>query len=345
MTWAIREYDDDQIDDAGRRLISKRSSQSDIDAALVVVNNWRAAHAFPLNTMQMRLRDKAREVDRRSPPIAQRVKRLPAIESKLRRLKNVSLSTMQDIAGCRAVVASTRAANALAAKYQTGRIRHELDHVTNHIELPNKFGYRSIHLVYHYRSDHSSQYDGQRIEIQIRSRYQHCWATAVETVDTFAKQLLKIHQGSDNWERFFALMGSMLAIREHTPLVPGTPERQDEIVNEIRELERDLNVRDRLRAIRAAAHYHQGQRTKNAYHYLIELDSSTHLMTIHSFPKRESELASSRLAELESTYRTDLNKDVLLASTQSLKDLRKIYPNYMADTTIFLAELERALRK
>ena len=343
MDWVVRAYDDEEIDEAGRQLISPRSSQSDISKALVVVNNWRAAHAFPLNTMQMRLRDKAREIDRRSPSIAQRLKRLPAIESKLRRLRSVSLSTMQDIGGCRAVVASTRAAYVLAKRYQAGRIRHELERETNYIDTPSKSGYRSIHLIYRYHSDYSSLYDDQRIEVQIRSRYQHCWATAVETVDTFEKELLKIHQGSNDWERFFALMGSVFAIREGTTLVPGIPDNQDEIVKELRELEHKLNVRDRLRAIRAAAYHHQKRQVRNAYHYLIELDSDVHEMRIYSFPKNESELASSKLAELEFEYRKNPNKDVLLASTQSLKDLQKIYPNYRADTSIFLTELEKAL--
>jgi|GEM_PF-1827104 len=89
MPWATRSYSLEEIDAAGKALISRRSTPEEIEAAIDVINNWRAAHAFPLNTMQMRLRTKASEVDRRSPFVSQRIKRLSAIESKLRRLRNV----------------------------------------------------------------------------------------------------------------------------------------------------------------------------------------------------------------------------------------------------------------
>jgi hypothetical protein len=69
----------------------------------------------------------------------------------------------------------------------------------------------------------ASTYNGLRIEMQLRSRLQHAWATAVETVGTFLRQALKSSQGEGAWLKFFALMGSALARREHTPLVPGTP--------------------------------------------------------------------------------------------------------------------------
>ena len=48
---------------------------------------------------------------------------------------------------------------------------------------------------------------GLRIEIQIRSRLQHAWATAVETVDAFSGTSLKTTGGSGSektdWGRFY----------------------------------------------------------------------------------------------------------------------------------------------
>ena len=127
MNWAKRDYTDEEINAAGRLLIARQSKPNEVLWAIGVINNWRAVHAFPLNTMQMRLRSKAREVDRRNPSVGQRIKRLPAIESKLRRLKNVTLVDMQDIAGCRAVVGTKVQVGKLKRAYQAGRIRHELE--------------------------------------------------------------------------------------------------------------------------------------------------------------------------------------------------------------------------
>jgi len=50
--------------------------------------------------------------------------------------------------------------------------------------------------------------------MQIRSRVQHAWATAVETVDMFSGQALKSSHGDDKWLRFFAVAASEMAYIE-----------------------------------------------------------------------------------------------------------------------------------
>ena len=341
MEWATRNFTDEEVDAAGRVLIDKKSNPMDIMTAINVVNNWRAAHAFPLNTMQMRLRNKAYQVDGHA-DVAQRMKRLHAIESKLRRLKHVKLSIMQDIGGCRAVVSTNKQVKKLIKDYKSGRIRHELEREYDYIDKPTLYGYRSFHLVYRYYSDRNNQYDGQRIEIQIRSRLQHAWATTVEAVDTFAGQQLKIHQGAEDWERFFALMGTHIAMRERTALVPGTPKNPKELVEELQTLARSLNVEERLLAIGATAQYMGGQKGK-AHYYLVDLDISKRQLKIRRYSKARAEEATKRLAELELEYRNRIDRDVLLVSVSSVQELRRMYPNYRADTRVFLTELKRVL--
>lgn len=342
MAWTTRAHTDEEINAAGRVLIARQSKPDEVMKAIAIINNWRAAHAFPLNTMQMRLRGKANQVDRRNPPVAQRIKRLPAIESKLRRLKNVTLADMQDIAGCRAVVGTKVQVAKLNKVYQSGRIRHELERDNNYIDRPTPDGYRSLHLVYRYYSDRNQQYSGQRIEIQIRSRLQHAWATAVEAIDTFANQQLKINQATPEWTRFFALMGSCIARRERTPLVPGTPASKTKLAAELRDLAHSLNVQDRLLAIGATAQY-IGHRTDEAFYYLIDLDIINRKLYISRFTRTQVDQAAIKLAELELQYRGRPDRDVLLASASSVQELRKMYPNYRADTGVFLQELRRVL--
>ena len=103
------------------------------------------------------------------------------------------------------------------------------------ISNPKADGYRSFHLVSKYRSNLPDKqvYDGLRIEIQIRSQLQHAWATAVETISTFTDQALKSGLGDDRWKRFFALMGSLMALREGCPIVPNTPTEKKELIKEI----------------------------------------------------------------------------------------------------------------
>jgi len=71
------------------------------------------------------------------------------------------------------------------------------------------------------------------IEIQIRTLLQHAWATAVETVGTFINMPLKSSLGDEGWLRFFALMGSAMAIAEGKSTVPGTSENIQELRNEV----------------------------------------------------------------------------------------------------------------
>ena len=343
MVWATRTYSDEEITAAGRALITRGAKPVDIEQAINIVNNWRAAHAFPLNTMQVRLRRKAREIDRRGPSVAQRTKRLPAIESKLRRLKSVTLADMQDVGGCRAVVGTNRQVIRLGNSYRSGGIRHELERSNNYIESPTSDGYRSLHLVFRYFSDRNELYNGQRIEIQIRSRLQHAWATAVEAIDTFANQQLKINQGAPEWARFFALMGGWIAIREGTPPVPSIHTSQAELIGELRQLAHDLNVEDRMLAIGATVQY-IGRQIGEAFYYLIDLNIADRRLAITRYPREQSAEAAKHLATLELEYRGNPDSDVLLASVSSVKELRKMYPNYRADTDVFIRELKRALR-
>src|SRR5258708_18822347 len=108
MKWVIRQYSKTRIDRAGETLFAGTVPEDELNTALEIVNNWRSCHAFPLNTMQIGLRRLARQVDPH-PLVAQRIKRLSSIELKLRRFPTMTLSQMQDLGGCRAIVADAAA--------------------------------------------------------------------------------------------------------------------------------------------------------------------------------------------------------------------------------------------
>ena len=72
-----------------------------------------------------------------------------------------------------------------------------------------------------------------RIEIQLRSRLQHAWTAAVETMGTASGQALKSSEGDEGWLRFFVLMASEIAFSEGFPLVPDTPDDRDGLRREL----------------------------------------------------------------------------------------------------------------
>src|SRR5437016_9633622 len=103
MAWAKRQYSKGQIDRAGAELIASAENRKDFESSLTIINNWRACHSYPLQTIKMTLLRRAKRISS-SALIAQRLKRLPSIALKLRQNQNMKLSQMQDIGGCRAIM-------------------------------------------------------------------------------------------------------------------------------------------------------------------------------------------------------------------------------------------------
>lgn len=236
--YAAFRYQRDDVNRAGRILID--STQSGTDAfrwAIDVINSWRVAHSYPLNAIAMNLQNRAGRRDVYA-VVARRLKRLPSIEAKLRRFKSMRLLQMQDIGGCRAVLKDILDVEQLRADYDESDAKgrsHQRVGYKNYIQQPKPDGYRGVHLVYALRgtTPQTRRYDGQTIEVQIRSELQHAWATAVETVDTFTGQAIKANAGNAAWSRFFALMGAAIARREQGPTVPATPSSETDLLREL----------------------------------------------------------------------------------------------------------------
>jgi ppGpp synthetase/RelA/SpoT-type nucleotidyltranferase len=107
----------------------------------------------------------------------QRLKRVPAIIKKLQRTyggrpPTMKLSQMQDIGGCRAVLANVNLVRQLCGKYYLkGDLKHKRVNIKDYITNPKSDGYRSIHLIYRYLSDKGKkEYNGLLVEVQIRSK-------------------------------------------------------------------------------------------------------------------------------------------------------------------------------
>src|SRR6185503_1641303 len=222
-TWVRPNYSRQAVDDAGDVLRRRVKTSDEYAEAIRAIYNWRAAHSFPLNTFQTTLRKKARQVDDDN-LVAQRLKRFSSIYAKLMRFRDIPMSEMQDIAGCRAVVPTVRDVEELVSLYKNGNLKHEPVDADDYINGPKRTGYRGYHLIYRYKSDKTKPWNGLKVEVQLRSTLQHAWATTVETVDTFTTQALKAGGGSREWRMFFRLMSADLAFREGTPRVPDTPD-------------------------------------------------------------------------------------------------------------------------
>ena len=350
MAFAVPQYSRQEVNHAGECLIANPNVVwiANRDQMLAIINNWRSSHAFPLQSFKMTLLSRAKKVDSR-PIVAQRLKRLPSIELKLRRFKDMRLAQMQDLGGCRAVVASIRRLESLIKLYERGRSknptkRHEFIHDKNYILHPKDDGYRGFHLIYRYKSTSRKHqiYDGLKIEIQLRTRLQHAWATAVETVSLFTGQALKSSGGEAEWRRFFALMSSAIALRERRPLVPGTPTEKAKLIEELRKLTTKLNVYKLLHGWAYALKRLPAKNITDAAAFLVVLDLKAWTLSNTGFRREELAKASEAYLAIEKTANPDVQ--AVLVSLDSVHALRSAYPNYYLDASTFIKALEFAVR-
>ena len=332
--WAKREFTAKQYDEAGDAL---RGGAAPPDKCMAIINNWRATHAYPLNTFQMTLRTRAKAVDPNA-LVAQRIKRLVSIRPKLHRFR---LTEIQDIAGCRAVVSTMSQVDALVARYKDGSFKHDLDHEDDYIRAPKRSGYRGVHLIFRYYSDKKATYNGLKVEMQFRSIHQHAWATAVETVGLFTGDALKSSQGNDDWLHFFKLMGSFIALREKSTLVPDMPPTRKALRESITDYEQKLNARGLLGLLPPVVQY-TSKLTAGSGYFLLQLDPKQREVTVTPYKKAAVEQASQAYLFAEQTA-VPAGKDVVLVSVDSVYKLKKAYPNYFLDTARFLREVNRAV--
>lgn len=343
MEWIKPDYDRTAVNAAAKVLLKAGTAfvpTNDYQAALQIVNNWRYAHNYPLNTFKVTLRNYAPKVYP-SAVVAERRKRLESILSKLQREPSMKLTQMQDIAGCRAVVGSVASVRKLVETYRKSNIKHKRHHIKDYIANPKGSGYRSVHMIYDYFSDRVETWNGLKVELQFRSLLQHAWATTVETVGAFTKQALKSSRGPAEWLRFFALMGSYIARKEKSPIVPNTPVDDCELKSELSERVTKLNAISQLEGFQRSMGAIDDPDLKRAGYYLLKLNTTTTPPSLSVSGYKGSDLNIAMQDSTEAEKNPDLN--VVLVAVSSLKTLRRAYPNYYADTVSFLKILREAI--
>jgi hypothetical protein len=130
---------------------------------------------------------------------------MKSIRKKLRDTP-LTLYQIQDIGGCRAIVGTVDQLRAIVRLYEQGQSRHGIIKPWDYVDSPKPDGYRSYHLALKFTGQgDEGGYNRQRIEVQIRTRLQHVWATAVEAVGVVRGEDLKGGKGNGDWLRLFAL--------------------------------------------------------------------------------------------------------------------------------------------
>lgn len=329
---------------AGRKLaqpvIYTPETHREAVEAFSVAHAWRASHFYPMHsirsTMAAYMRLGAIHGD-----MASRMKRMPSIRRKLADPDlDVSLDKMQDLGGCRAILDDIDGVNRLVDIVR-GRIPHGVRREWPYIERPKPDGYRSHHfsLEFDPRRRQHEHYAGRLIELQIRTRLQHSWATSIEAVSLYRGEDLKHHRGDANWLRFFLLAAAEFAEVERCPLPGGVPDRPERI-RELRDLNARLNADNMLENIKAATFWAETNFNGGGTHYLLRYRPD-HTVKIETHFNIMSAMAALAAAE-RATDAGENRENVVLVEVEKIDKLVDMYPNYFGDVSLFVSNLRRA---
>lgn len=346
--WKKVEYEKKDINKAGEKIIDPNMTPDERANCLRIIDNWRAAHAFPTNTFAIHLKHLVQDIP--TAVVVQRLKRRDTIVQKLERFPTMKLHRMQDLGGCRVILPKVADVYDLVKQMRSSRIRHEESNYKDYIAIPNpNTGYRGYHLIYKYLSDRNTDYNGLKVEIQIRTKLQHIWATAVETVGVFTDNKLKFNSGSEDWLKFFKLTSGLFAIEERTAIPDGLPTDAMEIFDQWLVLLEKLDVISTLGTIGIATqkigHIKKRAKKQQGY-YIIKLRFDPVDVEIEPFYGKEKSLEAATQAYSELESLKQISKfDCVLVSAQSYETLVDAYPNYFLDVKQFLQEVSYLLKK
>lgn len=343
---------------AGKNLIDDNllNNQQEFNQTMNILTYWRDSHLVPLEKSNQLLNRYIHNIDK-SAFIAKRIKRLDSIKRKLKRFEKMELKNMQDIGGIRVVLSYQRHVDSIL-KVLTNELffykNNELIKLDNYIKNPKFDGYRSIHIIGVFQNNDG---DDRKIEFQLRTKLQHSWATTLEIIDIFTQQNLKSDNGFTQYKDFFKNVSDLFQ------LIEGFKSFQK---NNIQELQKDLLshletneiflkksyailsfLRQRVSntTIKEQLQFYclslkelntkLNKIDKNSF-ILIRLDIKTRKIEHENFPKKDSKEALERYSLYEQTLSKNPNIIVALLSTDAIGGLQEAYPNYFADSEMFL---------
>ncbi len=164
-----------QIDRLGDRLREGSLSESD----LRLLDDYRRSFGEAYETVIRTIRERLQ-----LEPTGRPAKSTGSLIEKLHR-ESIRLSQVQDIAGCRVVVADVAEQERVVASLRTVFPGAS---VVDRRANPS-YGYRAVHII--------AQISGKLIEIQVRSSLQHLWAEFSEKLSDVAEPAIKYGGGPD----------------------------------------------------------------------------------------------------------------------------------------------------
>ena len=354
-----KKYSGKQVEKAGIALQDLNNLIIDNDkfeSVMDVLSYWRSSHEESLDLALDKLEDVVSKKDK-SAIYAKRLKRYISIVQKLMRFKDMSLKNMQDIGGCRAVVANEKKLRQSVRglkKLSYFKFENRKHKYKDYIETPKDDGYRGYHLIGKF-PDKDKNF--KSIEVQLRTKIQHYWATTLEIVDLFTDQALKSNQGDQLWKDFFIQISKQFAIMEKVHLFEFMNKnsqlghyifqlkKQDGAAKSLSEVKKTcskLKVRKKLIAFSSSLRgidKRLDSENISAGYVLLKIDTEEKMVVSTIFDDKDGKEAESAYTQAEKEFATTDAMVVALVSSGAVGGIKKAYPNYFADSSEFVALL------
>ncbi|HED4900118.1 TPA: hypothetical protein R4746_001335 [Campylobacter jejuni] len=294
---------------------------------------WLNLHFDIMKKMHRHVVDKLKKLGIKNYIIAKRTKRLESISFKLKRYPNFALDRIQDIAGMRIICDNLKDVNSikneLKKHYQKNISVFKYSNMDDYINEPKNDGYRSYHLIF---IDIKTKC---KVEIQIRTKLQHSWATAVEIIDMDPYCKIKQGTGKSVYKDFFKLSSALFSRIEGAKIVePYQNYNIEKIYYFLKILDMRSNILEKLKNSNINENITQDHKDK--FYFVVYLDRNKRT-NVASYSKDDLNKARKDYNNLEKNK--DIN--VVLISLDSQKKIRKAYPNYYLDGNLFIDNIKK----
>ncbi|WP_300049089.1 RelA/SpoT domain-containing protein [Trueperella sp.] len=300
-----------------------------------------------------------------------RMKRVESIIQKIQRNgRSFNLSTLDDVGGCRLIVDTVE--DVYEATHQLTELLNATSEeevtvtVKDYIEDPKPGGYRSCHL----RVRYPGREGPNRVEIQVRTKLQRYWATAVEIFDELYGSSIKSPRGDENdsynpivsdCKRLLEVTSDLFSLEEGRPEVLEPRFRRGELLMPLLQIQHlDLILTQLEVAYRDVSVRKTGNQNTGVFHILRFLkDSQLLYVTSYEHERFEEALqqydrfeqntqhdphepTSCELDTIEDPPRNSTNV-VLVRANKDTLDIA--YPNYSAQARLFLQKVKEYRRE
>lgn len=312
-----------------------------------LVDRWRAAHGYVINTFQAWLKGHIGKQEYYI-EFAQRLKRRNTVIDKLQRKDAngkaliADVSAMHDFAGCRMIFENIEQLNNFRSYIHSSQTMRNVEHLLRHepdkynyIEHPKFTGYRGIHDVYRHlprgstRSEEKKPWDGLLVELQYRTRAQHAWATAVEISDLLDGERTKFELNLSDRGRFFSIASEIIA-RRHEGFSKAFPDMSTlELQQELQSLESEMSILRRLELLKQF----EDEDSLQNHNVLNIYRKNDGTLGLEVLPFKTAAPAIEKASQLEES---EDSVNAVYVRSDNPKQLRSAYRNYFYDPVDFV---------